>query len=54
MLDDVKGMVKLITALVSTKHEGIGERTVRERVALRTKEYAGHLAAGNAVMAKMK
>ncbi len=48
MLGDVKGMVNLLTALVATTHDGIGERTVRERAALRMQEYAGHLAAGNA------
>ena len=47
MLDDVKGMVNLLTALVATKHIGIGERTMRERVALRRKEYGAHLVAGN-------
>ncbi len=49
MLDDVKGMIKLITALVATKHAGIGERSIRERVTMRMQEYAPHLAAGNAV-----
>lgn len=49
LLDDVKGMVNLITALVATKHTGIGERSIRERVMMRMKDYAPHLAAGNAV-----
>jgi endoglucanase len=50
MLDDVKGLVSLITALVATKHKGIGERPLHSRIAMRQKEYAKHLAAGNALM----
>lgn len=50
MLDDVKGMVSLLKALVATKHKGIGERPLHSRVAMRQKEYAKHLAAGNALM----
>jgi endoglucanase len=50
MMDDVKGMVNLLTALVATKHKGIGERPIHSRVAMRQKEYARHLADGNAAM----
>jgi endoglucanase len=50
MLDDVKGMITLLKALVATKHKGIGERPIHGRVAMRQKEYAKHLAAGNALM----
>ncbi|MDB6072916.1 MAG: putative aminopeptidase FrvX [Verrucomicrobiaceae bacterium] len=47
MMDDVKATLRLLTALVATKHDGIGERSIRERVALRLKQYQPHLAAGN-------
>ena len=47
MMDDVKATLRLLTALVATKHDGIGERSIRERVALRLKQYQAHLAAGN-------
>ena len=40
----------LLTALVATKHKGIGERPIHSRVAMRQKEYARHLADGNAAM----
>lgn len=46
MMSDVKALVSLLTALVATKHEGIGERSIRERVELRMQEYKEHLAAG--------
>jgi len=49
MLDDVKGLVTLLKALVATKHRGI-ERPLHARVAMRQKEYAKHLAAGNELM----
>lgn len=44
MMSDVKALVSLLTALVATKHEGIGERTIRERVEMRMEEYKTHLA----------
>ena len=47
MMNDLKSLVSLLTALVGTKHEGIGESSVRERVELRMDEYKTHLAAGN-------
>ena len=34
-------------ALVATRHDGIGERTIRERVEMRSEEYADHLKAAN-------
>lgn len=46
MLSDVNNLVALLTALVGTRHEGIGERSIRERVELRMAEYKDHLAAG--------
>ena len=49
MLDDVKGLISLLKALVATKHLGI-ERPLHARVAMRQKEYAKHLAAGNELM----
>jgi len=51
MLDDVKAMVNLLVALVGTEHEGLGERSIEERVTLRMKEFKKHLEAGNAVFA---
>lgn len=47
MMDDVKSLINLLKALVATKHDGIGERTIRERVELRMQEHAGHLKAGS-------
>ncbi len=47
MMDDVKTTLRLLTALVATKHDGIGERSIRDRIALRLKQYQPHLAAGN-------
>jgi putative aminopeptidase FrvX len=47
MTNDVKGMINLLTALVATRHLGIGERTIHERVAMRMKSLAPHLAAAN-------
>lgn len=46
MMNDVTSLVSLLTALVGTKHEGIGERSMRDRMALRMNEYKDHLAAG--------
>ncbi len=46
MTSDVTALVSLLTALVATKHEGIGERTIRERVEMRMQEYKDQLAAG--------
>ncbi len=48
MLDDVKAMQKFLVALVATEHDGLGERTIEERVTLRMKEFKKHLDAGNA------
>lgn len=48
MMDDLTGMISLLKALVATKHKGIGERPIHSRVAMRQKEYAKHLADGNA------
>jgi len=47
MMDDLVSLIKLLKALVATKHDGIGERTIRERVELRLQEHADHLAAGS-------
>lgn len=47
MMSDLKSLVSLLTALVGTKHEGIGESSIRERVELRLEEYKEHLAAGS-------
>jgi endoglucanase len=46
MMDDLKSLINLLKALVATKHDGIGERTIRERVELRMAEHAEHLKAG--------
>lgn len=46
MMDDVKALINLLTALVATKHDGIGERTIRERVEMRMVEHKAHFAAG--------
>ncbi len=46
MMNDVTALVALLTALVGTKHEGIGERSIRDRVELRMEEYKHHLKAG--------
>ena len=48
MMDDVKALIRLLTALVATRHEGIGERSIRERVNMRQAEYAAHYKAGTA------
>lgn len=47
MMDDVKSMIHLLKALVATKHDGIGERTIRERVEMRMAEHAEHFKAGS-------
>jgi endoglucanase len=52
MMSDVKALVNLLTALVATKHEGIGERTIRERVEMRMEEYKEHLAHGTKLFKK--
>ena len=54
MMDDVKAMVNLLVALVGTEHSGLGERSIEERVALRTKEHKKHLEAGNARFAEFE
>lgn len=46
MLEDVKALIRLLTALVATRHQGIGERTIRERVEIRREEYKAHFKAG--------
>jgi endoglucanase len=45
-MNDVRALIDLLKALVATKHDGIGERTIRERVELRMAEHAEHLKAG--------
>ena len=52
MLDDLKALVNLLVALVGTEHTGLGERSIEERVAVRTKEHKKHLEAGNAKFAE--
>lgn len=47
MTNDVNSLVSLLTALVGTKHEGIGERSIRDRVELRMEEYKDHMKAGS-------
>lgn len=47
MMDDLKSMIDLLKALVATKHDGIGERTIRESVEMRMQEHADHLKAGS-------
>ena len=46
MMDDLKALIAFLKALVATKHDGIGERTIRERVEMRMVEHAEHLKAG--------
>jgi endoglucanase len=46
MMDDVKALIDLLKALVATKHDGIGERSIRERVEMRMAEHAAHYKAG--------
>jgi hypothetical protein len=52
-IEDVKQMINLIVALVATKHDGLGERTLEERVNLRMKEYKKYLEIGNAKYEEM-
>lgn len=47
MIEDVRATIKLLVALVATEHDGLGERTIEERVTLRLKEYKKHLELGN-------
>ena len=44
--DDLKSMIELLKALVATKHDGIGERSIRERVELCMAEHEAHLKSG--------
>jgi len=44
-VSDVRSLIDLLKALVATRHDGIGERTIRERVEVRMEEYAAHLKA---------
>jgi len=53
MMEDVKSLVNLLVALVATEHEGLGERTLEERVALRMKEYKKHLEVANSKFEEM-
>jgi putative aminopeptidase FrvX len=48
MIEDVRATIKLLVALVATEHDGLGERSIEERVTLRMKEYKKHLESGNA------
>jgi putative aminopeptidase FrvX len=43
MMNDTRALIDLLKALVATKHEGIGERSIRERVEMRMEEYAPFL-----------
>ncbi len=45
MMNDVRSLIDLLKALVATQHDGIGERTIRERVEMRMEEHAAHLKA---------
>ena len=47
-MDDVKELVNLLVALVGTEHNGLGERSLEERCALRMKEYKKHIDSANA------
>lgn len=47
MMDDLKSLIALMKALVATKHDGIGERTIRERVEMRMAEHEAHFKAGS-------
>jgi endoglucanase len=48
VIEDVRATIKLLVALVATEHDGLGERSIEERVTLRMKEYKKHLESGNA------
>ncbi len=52
MSSDVEALVSLLTALVSTRHTGLGERTIRERVELRMEEHRAHFEAGTRLFKK--
>lgn len=52
MLSDVTETLKLLVALVGTDHQGLGERTIEERVTLRMKEFKKHHEAGDARFAE--
>jgi endoglucanase len=52
LMNDVRAAIDLLKALVATKHEGIGERSIRERVEMRSQEFEGHLKAGNKLFKK--
>jgi endoglucanase len=45
LMSDTRALIDLLKALVATKHDGIGERTIRERVEMRMEEYAPFLKA---------
>jgi endoglucanase len=47
MMSDVSDLLSLLTALVGTKHDGIGERTIRERIEIRMADYKDHIKAAN-------
>jgi putative aminopeptidase FrvX len=47
MMEDVKSLADLMKAVVATGRNAIEVRTIEERVALRMKDYAEHLKAGN-------
>ncbi len=47
MMSDVRSTIDFLKALVATKHDGIGERSIRERVEMRTQEFEEHLKAGS-------
>lgn len=53
VMDDVKTLVNLLVALVGTEHDGLGERTLEERVTLRMKEYKKHIETSNAKYEEM-
>lgn len=46
MMDDLQSMIELLKALVATKHDGIGERTIRERVEMCMTDHDAQLKAG--------
>ncbi len=46
MTEDVKGLVRLLTALVCSKQEGTGARTIHARMKQRIADNAEHLAVG--------
>lgn len=52
MTGDVQALVSLLTALVATRHTGLGERSMRDRIELRMSEHQEHLAAGTKLFKK--